>query len=448
MAERDLTVIGAGPAGLSAAVAAADHGVTVTVLDLGERPGGQYFRHAAPELGARRAGALHHDWATFTALRDRFQRHVATGRISYRPRHQVWTVDRDDHARFTIRALEGEREARPRTVEAGAVLIATGAHDRHVPFPGWTLPGVMAVGGVQALLKGNLVAPGRRAVVAGTGPFLLSAACGMLDSGIEVAAIIEANRLTGYARDPRGALAGLDKLPELAGYAARLLRARVPFLSGRAVTAAHGEGHVTSVTVSPIDSGWAICDGAARETACDLLAVGYGFTPQLELLVALGCATALGRDGSLIVSVDRAQRTSVAGVSAAGETTGVGGAALAIAEGAIAGLTAAGATMPSPLRARRTRLARFASVLHAAHPVADGWSGWLRDDTLICRCEQVSFARVREATQLGAIDARTLKLLARPGMGRCQGRICGRPVATLAAALAALAHLPIQGADQ
>jgi len=434
----DVAVVGAGPAGLAAATAAAGAGATVAVLDLGDRIGGQYYRHSAATDG----GPFHHGWHAFRALRERFGRHVAAGRILHLAHHAVWSIQPEPD-RVTICAVEGERERLPRTVRARAAIVATGTHDRHVPFPGWTLPGVMAGGGAQALLKGSGVAPGRRAVVAGTGPFLLPVADGLLAAGVQVAEIVEANTPWGIARYP-GALAGaVTKLPEALGYGSRLSRHRVPYRVRHAVVAAHGADRLEAVTVARLDAGWKIVPGSQRRIGCDLLAVGYGFSPQIELGLAAGCDTALGVDGSLVIATDGDGRTSCPRVYAAGETTGIGGADLAIVEGLLCGDVVAADLGSRPaieraarwrLRLRSRALRRFAEALHRTYPVRDGWIDWLDDDTLVCRCEEVTHASVRSAlVDLGAGDVRTVRLLARPGMGWCQGRICGGIVAGMVA---------------
>jgi thioredoxin reductase len=438
----DLVVVGAGPAGLSGAVTAADAGCRVTVLDLGARPGGQYWRHGDSSLHAAVPG-VHHGWGTFTGLRDRFDVHRRAGQIDYLPEHAVWQVQRET-AGFIVRATSGERDPEPRTLGARTVLIATGAHDRHIPFPGWTLPGVMAVGGAQALLKESGVAPGERVVVAGTGPFLLSVADGLLRAGTRVVAVVEATRARAYARELRSVVGVPEKLLEGAGYAVSLARQRVPYLTGHAVVRADGPDRVRSVSVEAIDHDWNVRPGRGRRLECDTLAVGFGFVAQLELLLELGCATRLDASGSLVVTADAHQRTSVEGVYAAGEPTGVGGADLAVAEGAIAGGSVAealgrpggpGRHAQQRARLERRRLRAFARTLAAAHPVPDGWRTWTEPGTQICRCEEVTVADVTGAVALGARDARAVKLLARPGMGWCQGRICGSAVAALTAAL-------------
>jgi NADPH-dependent 2,4-dienoyl-CoA reductase/sulfur reductase-like enzyme len=418
----DIAVIGAGPAGLAAAVTAAGAGLDVALLDAGRLPGGQYYRHHAAETGESRRG-----WADFARLRDRLDR------VRYLPSHRVWHITPG----FTVHAVAGDRDERSIQLTARALVIATGAHDRSLPFPGWELPGVLTAGGAQALLKGDQVTAGTRVVVAGTGPFLLPVAAGLAEAGAVVAGVFEANRPYGIARrvarHPERAI-------EAAGYAAAFARHRIPYRTGHTVIAAHGNGSVEAVTVARLDDEWRT--RAERVIECDAVAVGYGFTPQPELTLQLGCATRVDDDGSLVTHVDAAQRTSVAGVYAAGETTGVGGAPLALVEGELAGLAVAAALVGIPpprsqmrrLAARRTRLRDFAAALTRAYPVRDRWPDWLRDDTIVCRCEEVTRGRITEAIDHGATDARAAKLLSRAGMGWCQGRICGYATTRLTAA--------------
>jgi NADPH-dependent 2,4-dienoyl-CoA reductase/sulfur reductase-like enzyme len=431
----DLAVIGAGPAGLAAAVAAAAAGLAVTLVDAAARPGGQYFRHPPEALHAAMPGAApQHGWAEFVRLRDAVAGH---DRIRYLAGHRVWAVE--GGAPFVVHALAGQRAGRPVEVRARSLVIAAGAHDRVLPFPGWELPGVLTAGGAQALLKGDLVAVGRRVVVAGSGPFLLPVAAGLAAAGVHVAGVFEANRPRRFARHGAQVAGNAGRLAEGAGYAAALLRHRVPYRTGRTVVAARGDDAVEAVTVARLDRDWTPVPGTEYEIECDTVAVSYGFTPQLELPVELGCATRTDAGGGLAVATDSAQRTSVPGVYAAGETTGVGGAQLALVEGELAGLAAAralGGRRERRLRAHRARLRAFAAVLHDVHAVRPGWIAWQRADTLVCRCEEVPYGRLEEAVrELGAVDLRSAKLITRAGMGWCQGRICGYPTACLTARL-------------
>ncbi|WUR79188.1 FAD-dependent oxidoreductase [Streptomyces phaeochromogenes] len=439
---RRLVVIGAGPAGLTAALAAAARGVGVTLVDSAPQAGGQFYRQTAPGLGARRPQALHHQWRTWERLRDGLAAHIAAGRVTHLTDHHVWFVERQSGttdrapASFAVHALLGPEQEEPVTVHVDAVLLATGGYEKVLPFPGWTLPGVVTVGGAQAMLKGGLVLPGRTAVLAGTGPLLLPVAVGLASAGAKVAALVESADPRNLARQARVLAAHPAKLAEGARYAAELARHRVRTQVRSTVVAAHGTGRLEAVTVAALDGDGRVRPGTERRIPCDTLAVGHGMLPHTDLAEALGC-----RLDGVAVAVDDEQRTDVPGVWAAGEATGIGGAALASAEGRIAGLSIAArldsrtperSSYASAAKARAGLREFFAAVDTVFAPPAR-WTEQVTDDTVVCRCEEVPASAIREAVdELGAGDVRTVKLLTRAGMGWCQGRMCGPAVAGLA----------------
>ena len=416
----DVVVVGAGPAGLAAAAAASFSGCDVLLMDSAEQPGGQYWRHPHGRLDA--VADLQHDLRTFRCLLS-----VIRSRVTYLARHDVWTVVRGGRG-FEAHAVAEDSAV---VVSGSALVLAPGGYDRQIPFPGWDRPGVFSAGGAQALLKGHQVTAGQRAAVGGTGPFLLPVAAGLAARGVTVVGVFEANSTLGWMRHLPSVVRTPDKIAEGVRFAAALAHRRVGFHARHAIVEAHGEGQVRSVTVAKLDGDWRALPGSRRTIACDAVAVGWGFVPRLELPLALGCATHVDADGSLVASVDERQATTVPGVFVAGEAGGVGGAALALVEGDIAGRAAAAwvgrpVTWPAGLRRRRRTYRAFATAMHRAHPVRDGWRGWIGPDTVVCRCEEVTASAVVDAVRrLGATDARTVKLLCRAGMGWCQGRICG-----------------------
>ena len=426
MTRHDIAVVGAGPAGLAAASTAARAGASVVLIDAAPRPGGQFWRHR--DGGIAQDADLHHALATFRRLMP------GTG-VRYLPGHQVWTVAAGEDG-CTVRALTPEQ--REITIAASYLVLAPGAYDRQVPFPGWDLPGVMAAGGAQALLKGQGVLPGQRVLVSGTGPFLLPVAAGLAARGATVVGVHEAGHPAAWAAHPAAAF---TKLPEALGYLRVLGRHHVPVRYRSAVVAVEGDGQVSAAWVAPVTPNGRMLRDRATRVPVDVVAVGWGFTPQLELPLAAGCLTRLDGDGSLVVVVDDDQFSSNPRVLVAGEATGVGGAALAVTEGTIAGAAAGAAAAGRPLpareqtrlRRRRARLRRFAQVLQRVYPVPAGWADDLADGTLLCRCEEVTVGQLREAVDLGATDVRTAKLLSRAGMGWCQARVCGYPASCLVA---------------
>jgi NADPH-dependent 2,4-dienoyl-CoA reductase/sulfur reductase-like enzyme len=442
MTVRQVVVVGAGPAGLAAADAALAAGAEVTLLDMADRPGGQYHRMLPEAYEAARPEVLQHGYRSF----ERRSRRVLTHpRCSWLPESSVWALERPDPAvpgPPRVHVLYGAPRRR-RVLEPDALVLAVGAHDRVLPFPGWELPGVYTAGAAQALAKGERVVVGDRVVVAGTGPFLLPVAATLVQAGSRVLEVLEAGSAAGLARDwlrrPWELAAQAGKTGELLSYTMALGRHRVPYVLGRAVVEARGEGKVEEIVSARVRADWSVVPGSERVTAVDAVCVGHGFTPQLELPVAAGCAlraVPYGSPAEAFVEVDDDQRTSVPAVYAAGEITGIAGAPAARAEGALAGWIAGGgdpaARALTSLRRSRDQGRAFAGRLARAHPVGAAWSGWLRPDTVICRCEETDYAAVREAADDPAsTEARVAKLNTRAGLGPCQARMCGPTVTEL-----------------
>jgi hypothetical protein len=272
-------------------------------------------------------------------------------------------------------------------------------------------------------------------------------AAGLAEAGVRVAAVLEATTARMGARHAARLAAYPGKLREAAGYAAALVRHQVPVRAGHAVVACHGAGRVERATIARLDRDWRPVPGSRREEAVDAVHVSFGFSPALDLARLLGCADAQhATRPTAAVICDADLATSVAGVFAAGEVTGIGGAQAAELEGYLAGASAARylgrlhpvayAARTRTLRARLGPARRFAALLDAAYPLRRGWLDWPEPGTIACRCEETSWAEIGQAVAAGAADVRSVKGLTRCGMGYCQGRICG-PIVQYAVATAA-----------
>lgn len=389
----DVLVIGAGPAGISAAVAAREAGKTVLVVDQGARPGGQVWRHR----DARALPPVARRWV---------RRAVELG-IEFTQGARV--IDA-----LSPTALVIEGAGTTVLCRAAAVVIAAGAKERFIPFPGWTLPGVVGIGGLQALIKGGLEIAGRRVVIAGTGPLLFPVAATVARASGRLLLVAEqapAHQVAGFGL---GLLAKPTAISLAVKYRWRFRRTRLR--TSHWVVAAEGADRVRHVVIRG--------PRGERRLECDWVATSAGLVPNTELAQLLGCAVDAGA-----VAVDRNQATSVIGVWAAGECTGVKGDEAAIAEGGIAGAGAAGSG-DSPalgaLRRRRDAGRSFGARIAAAFAPRAELTQLADDQTILCRCENV---------RRGDIDARwsqrQAKLWTRIGMGECQGAVCGPACAAL-----------------
>ncbi len=288
-----------------------------------------------------------------------------------------------------------------------SLILATGARERFLPFPGWTLPNAMGAGGLQALAKSGLPVAGKKIVIAGSGPLLLAVAKYMKDHGADVRLIAEQAKRSALLGFGLRLAAHPGKLMQAVGLRTALLG--IPYLTSCWPVEAEGTDKIESVTLR--------CGRKTWTERCDYLACGFGLVPNTEVAALLGCRLANGG-----VEVDEQQQTSIASVYSAGEATGIGGLELALVEGEIAGFAAAGAPARH-LFAARAGYRKFADALEQAFALRGELKALPREETLICRCEDVTLARVRACT-----GWREAKLHTRCGMGPCQGRVCGTAV--------------------
>lgn len=391
----DVVVVGAGPAGLAAAATAASAGARVGLLDAQPRMGGQVWRHDVDHVLPRIA-RRHVDAASGYAGVDWL---AASTVVAAEPGRLL--VERPQHAGW---------------IRHDALVLATGARELLLPFPGWTLPGVTGAGGLQALAKQGWPLAGKRVIIAGSGPLLLAAAATARRHGAKVLGIHEQARVGAITRFATGLWRWPGKATQAVALRARLFG--TPYCCNSVVVAAYGDERVREVELAgPL---------GRERLACDHVAVGYGLVPNTRLARMLGCR--MQAEGAHErVWVDARQATSVANVYAAGEVCGIGGRDCALAEGALAGHAAAGATILPSALLRRVRHARhFATPLRRHFALSQLPRTLAIADTIVCRCEDVPLS-VLDTLH----ETRTAKLATRCGMGPCQGRICGTALAEL-----------------
>ena len=381
----DALVVGAGPAGLAAAYRVATNGLRVVVVDDNPAAGGQIWRGEQQKPSSPEARA----W--FEKLRSVDIQLMTGARVFEQP---------------AAGTLLAETASGICELSYSSLILATGARERFLPFPGWTLPNVMGAGGLQALVKSGLPIEGKRVVVAGSGPLLLAVAAYLREHGADVSLIAEQASAMRLARFSLGLL---GKSSQALSLRRRLKGVR--YLTSCWPAEAHGEDNLEGVMLVRRGKRWRV--------SCDYLAYGFHLVPNVELAELLGCRV---ENGS--VRVNDFQETTVSEVYCAGESTGIGGLELSLVEGEIAGLAVAGkhdeARKLFPSRAKQQR---FAELLNRTFALRDELKQLVQPETIVCRCEDVTFERLRAHSSW-----RAAKLQTRCGMGPCQGRVCGGAV--------------------
>jgi NADPH-dependent 2,4-dienoyl-CoA reductase/sulfur reductase-like enzyme len=368
---------------MAAAARAAESGLQVGIVDDNTTLGGQIWR--------RSGGAPEPQSSAWAERLRSAKTMVLCGRVFHQPEPGI---------------LLAENDGGPYGLEYEKLVLATGARERFLPFPGWTLPNVMGAGGLQAMVKCGLSVNGKRVVVAGSGPLLLAVAAYLRKHGARIPIVCEQASWGSIARFSLALLRQPDKIAQALLVKRDLLS--VPFSANSWPVAASGKVAVESVTISR--------NGRIENIPCDYLACGFHLVPNIDLPLLLGCQI---RDGC--VQVDDFQRTTVAQTFCVGEPTGIGGVELALVEGQIAGLTAAGqASEGRHLFRQRERLRRFARSLDRTFRLRSKLRSLPSPETIICRCEDIRYARLRRYASW-----RSAKLQTRCGMGPCQGRVCG-----------------------
>lgn len=430
----DIIIVGAGPAGMEAAIAARRSGASVAIIDRYSRPGGQYFKRM-PRSFNLQADTLHNRQAEqILQMLEESGARILTNTT-------VWNIEAEANTKNWRVFLSGEHA--PLELLGRAVILATGAYDRPIAFPGWTLPGVMTSGAVQTLLKSQHVLPGKRFLVSGTGPLQLAVAAQLVSAGADVAGVYEGARpgLSALRHIP-ALWTQWERMKEGFSFMKTLLKAKVPYKTGWSVIEARGDGKVEEIVVARLNAEWEPIPGSEQTHSVDTLVVGYGFQPINDLARLVGCEHDYhGESGGLVPRRNAFMETTVPGIFAVGDGTGIGGAVLSRIEGRIAGLGAAyslGLLLQEKaqlaLVRERTALLqeqRFARFLGEMFTPGAGLYRLAKPDTVICRCEEITLGEIEQAIEAGCDSLSLVKRLTRAGMGACQGHMCGQLAARI-----------------
>lgn len=402
MTAPDLLIVGSGPAGIAAALEAHDRGLSVMLLDENPAPGGRIWQ------ALERRGAKDDDEAAALA----HMRRLRESGVDARYGATVWAIEPDLLVFFS-------QDGKAQSVQPRTILLATGTMERPVPIPGWTLPGVMTVGAAQIALKTGGLLPDGQTWLAGQGPLLLLYANQVLDAGGRIAGVLDLSPPFGALRAaPQLKLGALADVRKGLAWQRRLKAAGVPWLRVQDLRA-EGDGTLQSIRIRT--------SSGTRTEAADTLLLHDGVIPSVQMTRALGCMHQWSAaQGCWRPVVDQWGRSSIPNILIAGDATGIGGADAAFLSGRIAvlGLLDRQQEAADLLARRRSRL--------AVRPFLDALFPPLginpEDQTVVCRCEEVTAEQVRAAVDVRCLGMNQLKAYVRCGMGPCQGRTCG-PIA-------------------
>ncbi len=436
----DVAVVGAGPAGMAAAIEAAVRGLRVAVIDEQPRAGGKFGGHGSafsefPEMAAARV----------ERMKERFRKVLQAdgNRIECLFGTQVWHID-EDRRLYLVQGSD-MHDKRSSCLSARAIILAQGAIERHIPFFGWTTPGVLAVGGLGLFAKQGIV-PGKRIWIAGSGPLQLALLHDLCTVGVPPAGVVlpfsRSEMVYFWLRSLPWM--GVDRMRLLAVIAADRMRWRIPVHFRTVVDAAHGPGQLSRIDLRSIDSQWRPLPVRHTGLSADILAVGYGIVPSCELSRRCGCIHVWDEHAACWKPLrDRWLETSVKGVWSVGDGAGIIGYDASWLEGRVAGIAACaflGKVPPSDadrsiavLLRRLAPFRRMGRWIEAfSKPRCGIWKA-ISDDTIVCRCESVRAGDIRTAVANGASDIGEIKRRTRLGMGQCQDRICSQSVQELIA---------------
>ena len=423
MEESEIIVIGGGPGGLSAALAAARAGAQVTLIDAYAHPGGQYY-HQPPERLAEHSNAHQRQGQKVLST-------VKAAGVRIVSETLVSSISPD-------KTLVCNSPQVAYLQKAKRIIIASGAYEQPLPFPGWTLPGVLMTGGIQTLLHQHVL-PGKRVLLTGTGPLQLVVAKNLIQAGAEVVAVLEGNQLIKSSGLRATAMWGQwERMAEGLQSFLTMMTNGVPYQLGWGIVEAHGTNEVTGATIARLDQDWRPVKGTEQEVICDTIGTAYGFVPFNSLSKIAGAQQAWHPElGGEVPIRNEYFETTIPGIYAIGDGAGIGGFWMSEMEGELAGIWAAkqlghekqpADVAITHVRSRIRRKNRFQRLYADLFNPGPGAFEMVKDDTIVCRCENITYARLREAILTGDLTPQEIKNDIRTSMGRCQGRVCSRMV--------------------
>ncbi len=427
MNEKKIVIIGAGPAGLSASIQLAEMGFSSTIIDENQRIGGAIFKQ--PEKGFEnsifynektyvRAKKLFNDFNQYSSLIDLELECEVLG--NFPQTNELAVLQNGKVRNITIESL----------------LVSTGCYERAQPFPGWTLSGIMSVGGIQLQVKSGNVKPGQRVALIGTGPLLMVAAKQLHMAGLTVVAVVEAGKRKDILNKSLDLLSNTKLLREGVSYKNYLKKHKIPYYYGHGVVKAVGNLQVEKLMIAPYDDQWNPIREKAFTLEVDSVGIQYGYVPRIQLTQMFSCKHSYDKNrGGYFPLIDEWHRTSIKNIYSAGDTNGIYGSEVAILSGKIAALgylidtgkisLIEAEKLAAPIKKEMNKLKKFQRSLDQFSELRAGLMTLPEADTIICRCEHINKETIDQAIKAGVKDMTALKIQTRVGMGNCQGKMCG-----------------------
>ena len=429
----DLVVLGAGPAGVAAANVASKEGAEVVIIDENSSAGGQIYRAPPNEFQPQNS------FKSDEFREGEKQRNILeNSNLTALFKHRVWSVSSD-----LVVSTVGPNGLS--SWHARSLIIANGALERIIPFPGWTIPGVIGLAASTILLKSQYVLPGQSTVVAGCGPLLIAVANGIIKSGGKVSAIIDLNSKSDWIKAFPRLLSRPDQLFKGMSWFANIMKAGIKIYGGHAVTNTKQVDNVLRISIAPINSAGSILDSKNQKIVeGDCLAIGHGLFPSTEITRLLKAKHIYDPyKGGWVPLIDDDFRSSIPGVYIAGDATGISGAFSAVQKGRIAGMAAVRDLNVMSSQKYKAKIKSELIILKKNENFGKAAVRLMKfrpeliqtitSETIVCRCEDVFRSEIDEAIESGARDLNQLKAWTRCGMGPCQGRTCSEAIEAILA---------------